>query len=76
RCKILHRDTSTNNILFTGRDSNTEGMLIDYDHAVYKSSKPRNEGKNAIHNFEQTGMLPFMSINNVEGGFDRALAAG
>ncbi|KAJ1782849.1 hypothetical protein LPJ59_006712, partial [Coemansia sp. RSA 2399] len=62
RCKILHRDISTNNILFTGSGSSIKGMLIDFDHAICE------DDKNAIRNFERTGTLPFMSINNLEGG--------
>ncbi|KAJ1661747.1 hypothetical protein EV178_006433 [Coemansia sp. RSA 1646] len=62
RCKILHRDISTNNILFSGRGSKIKGMLIDFDHAICE------DDKDAVHHFERTGTLPFMSINNLEGG--------
>ncbi|KAJ2390493.1 hypothetical protein GGI23_005608, partial [Coemansia sp. RSA 2559] len=62
RCKILHRDISTNNILFTGSGSSIKGMLIDFDHAICE------DDKDAVRNFERTGTLPFMSINNLEGG--------
>ncbi|KAJ2663881.1 hypothetical protein IWW48_001147 [Coemansia sp. RSA 1200] len=61
RCGILHRDISTNNILFTGSGSRIKGMLIDFDHAFCESDK------NAVHHFERTGTLPFMSVNNLEG---------
>ncbi|KAJ1764908.1 hypothetical protein LPJ74_006540 [Coemansia sp. RSA 1843] len=62
RCKILHRDISTNNILFSGSGSNIKGMLIDFDHAICE------DDKDAVHHFERTGTLPFMSVNNLEGG--------
>ncbi|KAJ1763456.1 hypothetical protein LPJ74_006806, partial [Coemansia sp. RSA 1843] len=62
RCKILHRDISTNNILFSGRGSKIKGMLIDFDHAICE------DDKDAVRHFERTGTLPFMSINNLEGG--------
>ncbi|KAJ2759090.1 hypothetical protein H4S06_002391 [Coemansia sp. BCRC 34490] len=61
RCGILHRDISTNNILFTGSGSRIKGMLIDFDHAFCESDK------NAVRRFERTGTLPFMSVNNLEG---------
>ncbi|KAJ2507929.1 hypothetical protein H4217_008672, partial [Coemansia sp. RSA 1939] len=62
RCGILHRDISTNNILFSGSGSRVKGMLIDFDHAICKKDK------DMVRNFERTGTLPFMSINNLEGG--------
>ncbi|KAJ1764529.1 hypothetical protein LPJ74_006631, partial [Coemansia sp. RSA 1843] len=62
RCKILHRDISTNNILFSGSGSKIKGMLIDFDHAICE------DDKDAVRHFERTGTLPFMSINNLEGG--------
>ncbi|KAJ2084860.1 hypothetical protein IW138_006561, partial [Coemansia sp. RSA 986] len=37
-------------------------MLIDFDHAICE------DDKDAIRHFERTGTLPFMSINNLEGG--------
>ncbi|KAJ2617488.1 hypothetical protein EV177_000523 [Coemansia sp. RSA 1804] len=61
RCGILHRDISTNNILFTGSSSSIKGMLIDFDHAFCENDN------NAVHRFERTGTLPFMSVNNLEG---------
>ncbi|KAJ2641580.1 hypothetical protein GGH99_008893, partial [Coemansia sp. RSA 1285] len=61
RCGILHRDISTNNILFTGSGSRIKGMLIDFDHAFCEGDK------NAVRRFERTGTLPFMSVNNLEG---------
>ncbi|KAJ1763607.1 hypothetical protein LPJ74_006782, partial [Coemansia sp. RSA 1843] len=61
RCKILHRDISTNNILFSDRSSKIKGMLIDFDHAICE------DDKDAVRHFERTGTLPFMSINNLEG---------
>ncbi|KAJ2515571.1 hypothetical protein H4217_005096 [Coemansia sp. RSA 1939] len=62
RCGILHRDISTNNILFSGSGSRVKGMLVDFDHAICKKDK------DMVRNFERTGTLPFMSINNLEGG--------
>ncbi|KAJ1764694.1 hypothetical protein LPJ74_006595, partial [Coemansia sp. RSA 1843] len=62
RCKILHRDISTNNILFSGRGSKIKGMLVDFDHAICE------DDKDAVRHFERTRTLPFMSINNLEGG--------
>ncbi|KAJ1736858.1 hypothetical protein LPJ72_001006, partial [Coemansia sp. Benny D160-2] len=61
RCGILHRDISTNNILFTGSGSSIKGMLIDFDHAFCENDN------NTVHRFERTGTLPFMSVNNLEG---------
>ncbi|KAJ2494442.1 hypothetical protein GGI11_008845, partial [Coemansia sp. RSA 2049] len=61
RCGILHRDISTNNILFTGSGSRIKGVLIDFDHAFCEGDK------NAVRRFERTGTLPFMSVNNLEG---------
>ncbi|KAJ2659501.1 hypothetical protein IWW48_003447 [Coemansia sp. RSA 1200] len=61
RCGILHRDISTNNILFTGSGSSIKGMLIDFDHAFCENDK------SDVHRFERTGTLPFMSVNNLEG---------
>ncbi|KAJ2862239.1 hypothetical protein GGI22_002245 [Coemansia erecta] len=60
-CGIYHRDISVNNIMFSGSGSNVKGMLIDFDHSIFK------EDKEAVHNFKQSGTFPFMSINNLEG---------
>ncbi|KAJ2546741.1 hypothetical protein EV175_005489 [Coemansia sp. RSA 1933] len=60
-CGIFHRDISVNNIMFTGCGSNIKGMLIDFDHSIYK------DDIDAVHNFKQSGTFPFMSINNLEG---------
>ncbi|KAJ2562030.1 hypothetical protein IW140_006490, partial [Coemansia sp. RSA 1813] len=62
RCKILHRDISTINILFSGSGSKIKGMLVDFDHAICE------DDKDAVRHFERTGTLPFMSVNNLEGG--------
>ncbi|KAJ1661539.1 hypothetical protein EV178_006552, partial [Coemansia sp. RSA 1646] len=37
-------------------------MLIDFDHAICE------DDKDAVRHFERTGTLPFMSVNNLEGG--------
>ncbi|KAJ2515589.1 hypothetical protein H4217_005086 [Coemansia sp. RSA 1939] len=61
-CNILHRDMSTNNILFTGSGSGIKGMLIDFDHAIC------NDDVDSMRNFERSGTLPYMSITNLERG--------
>ncbi|KAJ2612064.1 hypothetical protein EV177_003183, partial [Coemansia sp. RSA 1804] len=62
RCNILHRDMSTNNILFTGSGSSIKGMLIDFDHAICY------DDVDSMRNFERSGTLPYMSITNLERG--------
>ncbi|KAJ2606458.1 hypothetical protein EV177_005917 [Coemansia sp. RSA 1804] len=61
-CNILHRDMSTNNILFTGSGSSIKGMLIDFDHAICY------DDVDSMRNFERSGTLPYMSIMNLERG--------
>ncbi|KAJ1815638.1 hypothetical protein LPJ56_004510, partial [Coemansia sp. RSA 2599] len=59
-CGILHRDISSNNIMFT-RDDNgmVRGFLNDFDCAI----KPSADRKVRT---TMTGTLPFMSISNLE----------
>ncbi|PIA19759.1 hypothetical protein COEREDRAFT_68597, partial [Coemansia reversa NRRL 1564] len=61
KCKILHRDISTNNVLFTREDGIVKGLLIDFD-CAFDLSSPNN-----IPRTERTGTLPFMSVGNLEG---------
>ncbi|KAJ1799518.1 hypothetical protein LPJ59_001765 [Coemansia sp. RSA 2399] len=60
-CGVFHRDISINNFMFSGSGSRIKGMLIDFDHSIFK------EDKDAVRNFKQSGTFPFMSINNLEG---------
>ncbi|KAJ2375999.1 hypothetical protein IW150_002230 [Coemansia sp. RSA 2607] len=59
---ILHRDISTNNVLFYETDDGQDvcGLLIDFDHAIDCSVS------NYRLHMDRSGTLPFMSINNLE----------
>ncbi|KAJ1853809.1 hypothetical protein LPJ73_002575, partial [Coemansia sp. RSA 2703] len=59
---ILHRDISTNNVLFYETDDGQDvcGLLIDFDHAIDCSVS------NYRPHMDRSGTLPFMSINNLE----------
>ncbi|KAJ2384481.1 hypothetical protein GGI05_004996 [Coemansia sp. RSA 2603] len=59
---ILHRDISTNNVLFYETDDGQDvcGLLIDFDHAIDCSVA------NYRSHMDRSGTLPFMSINNLE----------
>ncbi|KAJ2472256.1 hypothetical protein IWW56_006184, partial [Coemansia sp. RSA 2131] len=61
RCGLLHRDLSVNNIMFH-RDANggVRGMLIDFDNACRITDMQTAEWQ------DRTGMLPFMSIGDLE----------
>ncbi|KAJ2661325.1 hypothetical protein IWW48_002478 [Coemansia sp. RSA 1200] len=60
---ILHRDISSNNVLFYEIDGGKDvrGLLIDFDHAV-DVSVPK-----VTRHLDRSGTLPFMSINNLAG---------
>ncbi|KAJ2518422.1 hypothetical protein GGI11_002871, partial [Coemansia sp. RSA 2049] len=60
---ILHRDISSNNVLFYEIDGGKDvrGLLIDFDHAV-DVSVPK-----ITRHLDRSGTLPFMSINNLAG---------
>ncbi|KAJ2724823.1 hypothetical protein GGI07_001675 [Coemansia sp. Benny D115] len=62
KTKILHRDISNNNILFTRSGSQIRGVLIDFDCAL------DTDAHNASRPIQQdiAGTLPFMSILNLE----------
>ncbi|KAJ1850425.1 hypothetical protein LPJ73_003458, partial [Coemansia sp. RSA 2703] len=59
---ILHRDISTNNVLFYETDDGQDvcGLLIDFDHAIDCSVS------NYRLHMDRSATLPFMSINNLE----------
>ncbi|KAJ1763519.1 hypothetical protein LPJ74_006796, partial [Coemansia sp. RSA 1843] len=63
QCKILHRDTSINNILInrSGPEGRACGMLIDFDCALRIDNTTDHKARS-----EMTGTFPFMSINNLE----------
>ncbi|PIA12770.1 hypothetical protein COEREDRAFT_12218 [Coemansia reversa NRRL 1564] len=67
-CRILHRDISEGNILVCREDGNIHGMLIDFDHAI------DIDDKGVARYSEQTGTLPFMSVNNLEGNSNERTA--
>ncbi|KAJ1718638.1 hypothetical protein LPJ53_006404, partial [Coemansia erecta] len=57
---ILHRDISSNNVLFYETDDgDVQGLLIDFDHAIDLSAV-----KTKCH-LDRSGTLPFMSITNL-----------
>ncbi|KAJ2655465.1 hypothetical protein IWW48_005525 [Coemansia sp. RSA 1200] len=59
-CRLLHRDISVNNMLFTKLPDNTvRGVLIDFDCA--KDMTDNDFGTRP----ERTGTYPYMSINNL-----------
>ncbi|KAJ2308509.1 hypothetical protein IWW55_000392 [Coemansia sp. RSA 2706] len=61
QCDILHRDLSTNNIMFCRNDGNMiRGLLIDFNNAVLQSN-PHDEQRP-----DRTGIYPYMSIGNLE----------
>ncbi|KAJ1973711.1 hypothetical protein H4R34_004983 [Dimargaris verticillata] len=60
-CGIFHRDISTSNIMVVRQNGRLQGMLIDYDNAIYLDAISTSERP------ERTGTLPFMSIGNLEG---------
>ncbi|KAJ1719019.1 hypothetical protein LPJ53_006140 [Coemansia erecta] len=64
--EILHRDISTNNVLFYETDDGKDvrGLLIDFDHAVDLSSS------NYAPHLDRSGTLPFMSVNNLEANVE------
>ncbi|KAJ2602275.1 hypothetical protein H4R99_002734 [Coemansia sp. RSA 1722] len=60
-CKILHRDISNNNVMFSRtEEGSVKGLLIDFDHAI--GVEP---GSRKCHQ-QRSGTLPFMSVNNLE----------
>ncbi|KAJ1851105.1 hypothetical protein LPJ57_007915, partial [Coemansia sp. RSA 486] len=60
-CKILHRDISNNNVMFSRtEEGGVKGLLIDFDHAIGVES-----GSRKCHQ-QRSGTLPFMSVNNLE----------
>ncbi|KAJ1974089.1 hypothetical protein H4R34_004849, partial [Dimargaris verticillata] len=60
-CSIFHRDISTSNVMVVRENGRLQGMLIDYDNAIYLDAISTSERP------ERTGTLPFMSIGNLEG---------
>ncbi|KAJ2313930.1 hypothetical protein IWW54_001220 [Coemansia sp. RSA 2705] len=61
RCGILHRDLSTNNIMFCRDDDGmVRGLLIDFDNAVLQSDLHDEQRP------DQIGTFPYMSIGNLE----------
>ncbi|KAJ1719096.1 hypothetical protein LPJ53_006073, partial [Coemansia erecta] len=64
--EILHRDISTNNVLFYETDDGKDvrGLLIDFDHAVDLSAS------NYAPHLDRSGTLPFMSVNNLEANVE------
>ncbi|KAJ2783206.1 hypothetical protein GGI15_002670, partial [Coemansia interrupta] len=60
--KILHRDMSMGNIMYTRNRDGTglKGILIDFDHAIIVGNDSE------IGHKERTGTGPFMSVNNLE----------
>ncbi|KAI9467833.1 hypothetical protein BX667DRAFT_214872 [Coemansia mojavensis] len=66
KCRLLHRDVSVNNILFTGEKETVKGMLIDFDVADPIDHPNRDKRPN------RSGTLPYMSIGNLKNnGVDR-----
>ncbi|KAI9469382.1 hypothetical protein BX667DRAFT_539518 [Coemansia mojavensis] len=66
KCRLLHRDVSVNNILFTGEKGTVKGMLIDFDVADPIDHPNRDKRPN------RSGTLPYMSIGNLKNnGVDR-----
>ncbi|KAJ2389641.1 hypothetical protein H4S02_002264 [Coemansia sp. RSA 2611] len=61
QCDILHRDLSTNNIMFCRDDDGmVRGLLIDFDNAVLQSDLHDEQRP------DQIGTFPYMSIGNLE----------
>ncbi|KAJ1736541.1 hypothetical protein LPJ68_006075, partial [Coemansia sp. RSA 1086] len=60
KCRLLHRDVSVNNILFTGEKETVKGMLIDFDVADPIDHPNRDKRPN------RSGTLPYMSIGNLK----------
>ncbi|KAJ1850809.1 hypothetical protein LPJ76_006336, partial [Coemansia sp. RSA 638] len=60
RCGLLHRDLSVNNIMFHRDKDGVRGMLIDFDNACRITDMQTAEWQ------DRTGMLPFMSIGDLE----------
>ncbi|KAJ1971627.1 hypothetical protein H4R34_005678, partial [Dimargaris verticillata] len=60
-CGIFHCDISTSNVMVVWKNGRLQGMLIDYDNAIYLDAISTSERP------ERTGTLPFMSIGNLEG---------
>ncbi|KAJ2315073.1 hypothetical protein H4S01_000668 [Coemansia sp. RSA 2610] len=61
RCDILHRDLSTNKIMFCRDDDGmVRGLLIDFNNAVLQAN-PHDEQRP-----DRTGIYPYMSIGNLE----------
>ncbi|KAJ2538014.1 hypothetical protein GGF49_006146, partial [Coemansia sp. RSA 1853] len=60
QCGLLHRDLSVNNIMFHRDKDGVRGMLIDFNNACRITDMQTAEWQ------DRTGMLPFMSIGDLE----------
>ncbi|KAJ1850427.1 hypothetical protein LPJ73_003457, partial [Coemansia sp. RSA 2703] len=61
RCGILHRDISSNNIMFTRKpDGSVQGVLVDFD-----ISMPVEDSELESREPDMRGTFPFMSIGNL-----------